>query len=132
LRQRQAGFTLIEVLVTTVIVAIAIVGVLGGIQSLTMADSKAQDAVLLQRLANEKLNDLRILQDPSTAGSSGDFSDRGYPDVTWSAEVDSTSTTNLDQVTITATRGKNDQSLTTMLYVAPQTTTATATGTAAP
>jgi len=113
--------------VTTVIVAITLVGVLGAIRSQALVESSANDATLLQRLANEKLNDLRILQDPSTGGDSGDFSDRGYPDITWTADVEQSNTTNLDQVTVTATRGKASQAITTLIYVIPATGTTTTT-----
>lgn len=130
MRRRNAGFTLIEVMVTTVIVAIAIVGVLGAIGSEAKERAQANDAVLLQRLANEKLNDLRVLQDPSSTTGNGDYSDRAYPDITWTAEVETTNTNNLDQVTVTATKGKESQSVTTLIYVVPATTTTTTTGAA--
>jgi type II secretion system protein I len=129
LKKSRSAFTLIEVLVATVIVAIAIVGVLGGISSITSTKSSALDAAFLQRLANEKLNDLRMLQDPTTAGSTGDFSDRGYPDITWSSDVETTSTTNLDQVSVTATRGNRSQEISTLIYVLPAAGTVTGTGT---
>jgi type II secretion system protein I len=133
LKRKSSGFTLVEVLVTTVIVALALVGVLGAISSETKAEAYANDAILLQRLANEKLNDLRVLQDPSDDGGNGDFSDRGYPDVTWSADVETSSTENLDQVEVTATRGKSSQSITTLIYVIPATSTSTTTtGTTTP
>jgi type II secretion system protein I len=128
MRRQQKGFTLVEVLVTTVIVAIALVGVIGAIGSQVKSQSKANDALLLQRLASEKLNDLRLLQDPSTSGGTGDFSDREYPNVTWSADVETTSTANLDQVTVTATEGSASQSITTLMYVPPATSTTSTTG----
>ena len=114
-------------MVATVVVAIAIVGVLGAIQTQASVQAKAIDAVLLQRLAAEKMNDLRVLQDPSSVTGTGDFSDRQYPDITWTADVETTSTTNLDQVTVTASKGKDSESITTMIYVVPATTTTTTT-----
>jgi prepilin-type N-terminal cleavage/methylation domain-containing protein len=126
-RKAHHGFTLIEVLVTIVLVTVAIVGVLGGIRSVKAADVKAQTADLLQRLATEKITDLRLLQDPSTGGTTGDFTDRGYPDITWSLEETNTSVTNLNQVTLTVTQGTESQSITTLVYIAPQTTTTTTT-----
>ena len=134
-KKSRRGFTLVEVLVATVLVAIAVTGVMGGIGALTSAQAKARDADLLQKLAAEKINDLSTLTDPTTIGSSGDFSDRNYPDVTWTADIESTNITNVDEVTITASRGKVSQSLMTMVYVPPQTgttTTATGIGAAAP
>jgi type II secretion system protein I len=129
MRRARNGFTLVEVLVTTVIVAIAVVGVMGAISSTTAVQASAKDALFLQSLANEKLNDLRILQDPSTAGSTGDFSDRGYPDIIWTADVVPSNTANLDQVTITVTKGKESQVITTLMYVLPAAGTTAGTGT---
>lgn len=127
------GFTLVEVLVTIVLVSVAIVAVLGGIRSVKAADFKAQSADLLQRLASEKMNDLTNLQDPNTGGTEGDFTDRGYPDITWALQEDMTSVTNLDQVAVTVTRGSDSETLTTLMFIRPLTTTTTTTtgGTAA-
>ena len=82
------GFTLVEVLVATLLVAVAVTGVMSGISALTLAQSRARDADLLQRLAAQKINDLSILADPTTVGSSGDFSDRKLPGCDlWSADI---------------------------------------------
>ena len=118
------GFTLIEVLVTTVLVAVAVTGVLGGIRAIGVTEARAHSADLLQRLAAEKMNDLRLLPDPSEAPSAGDFSDRGSAEVTWKLEVEATDTTTVDQVTVTASRGLDSQSLTTLMFVPPTTGTA--------
>lgn len=125
IRRSRHGFTIVEVLVTSVLVAVAVVATMGGIRSIMNAQSKAQTADLLQRLASEKLDDSRYLSSPDANGTSGDFSDRGYPDISWSMAVQAAGVTNLDQVTVTATRGNDSQALTTMMYVAPATTTTT-------
>jgi len=121
---------MIEVLVTTVLVAVAISGVLQALGSVEAAQAKAQTVDRLMRLASEKMEDLKILADPADGGSSGDFSDRGYPNTTWSLTETTTSITNLDEVTITVTDGKDSQSLNSMVYVAPATSSSTANGTA--
>lgn len=130
-RNASRGFTLMEVLVTVVLVSIAIVGVLGGIRAIKAADIKVQTADLLQRLASEKISDLSLLQDPSANGTEGDFTDRGYPDTTWSLQEDTAGITSLVQVTVTVTQGKESQALTTLMFVRPQTTTTTTTGSGA-
>lgn len=116
---KNHGFTLVEVLVTTVLVAVAVVGVLGGIRSIGAADVKARTADLLQRLAAEKLHDLKVLPDPSDAPDSGDYSDRGYADITWNLAIEATGANNVDQVTVTTTRGGDSQALTTLMFVSP-------------
>lgn len=126
MRRRSGGFTIIEALVTAVLVAVAVVAALGGIRALEAADAKAKQVVLLQRLAAEKVNDLRILADPSQAGSSGDFSDRGYKDITWAADVEATSVSNVDQIVVTATQGSVSQEVSTLEYI-PSTTSTSST-----
>ncbi len=115
----KRGFTMVEVLVTIVLVSVALVGVFGGLRSLQVADARAQTADLLQRLASEKIADLKLLGDPSTGAASGDFADRGYADVTWATAVEAMATTDVDKVTVTATRGRASQALTTLFFVRP-------------
>ena len=67
----KRGFTMVEVLVTVVLVSVALVGVFGGLRSLQAADARAQTADLLQRLASEKVADLKLLSDPATGATSG-------------------------------------------------------------
>lgn len=126
-RKAPRGFTLIEVLVTVVLVSVAIVGVFGGIRAIQNATAKAQTADLLQRLAAEKVSDLKLLSDPSVAGTEGDFTDRGYPDITWALQANAASITDLTQVTVTVTRGPESQAMSTLLFVRPQTSTSTST-----
>ena len=118
-KRPRCGFTLIEVLVTIVLVSVAIVGVLGGLRSIGAASARARTADLLQRLAVEKMNDLKLLSDPDTDRKDGDFSDRGYTDVTWSITVEASGATNVDQVTVTATQGRASQALTALVFVRP-------------
>jgi type II secretory pathway pseudopilin PulG len=121
--QRRGAFTLIEVLVTIVLVTLAVVGVFGGIRSLTKADIKAREADILQRLAAQKLAEMGTISDPNTAEPDGDFSDEGYPDVTWTMEVEPSGTLNVSQIVLTATRGEETQSLTALVFVRPVTGT---------
>ncbi len=110
---------MIEVLVTIVLVSIAIVGVMGGIRAIGQASARSRTADLLQRLASEKMNDIRLLSDPSAGSNGGDFSDRGYGDITWSVTTEASGADNVDQVTVTASRGGASQALTTLMFVRP-------------
>ena len=115
----KRGFTLIEVLVTVVLVSVAVVGVLGGIRSIQAAGARARGADLMQRLVAEKVGDIRLLSDPSTGGVAGDFSDRGHGEITWTARVETTGAANVDKVTVTATSGRDSQALTTLVFARP-------------
>jgi prepilin-type N-terminal cleavage/methylation domain-containing protein len=126
---RRRGFTLIEVLVTVVLVAIGVIGALGAIGSIESGREKAKTVDLLQQLAVEKVHDLSTVVDPSTYGSSGDFSDRGYPEATWTLDVEPTSVSNLDEITVTATLGKESQTVETEIFVQTENTSTTSTTT---
>ena len=115
----RRGFTLIEVLVTIVLVSVAVVGVLGGLRVIAAADAQTRSADLMQRLVAEKLGDMRLLSDPAAAGSTGDFSDRGYPEITWTAAVEATGAADVDKVTVTATGGRRSQAVSTLIFVRP-------------
>lgn len=118
---RRSGFTLIEMLVTVMLVSVAIVGVLGGIRAISAADLRAREADLLQRLAVLKLNEMGAVTDPQTSENKGDFTDQGYTDVSWVVEVVPSGTTNLDELTVTVTHGEATQALTGYLFVRPVT-----------
>lgn len=113
---------------TTVIVGMALVGVMGGIRALSQADIKAQKVQVLQRLAMQKMNELGSTVDVSTADTSGDFSDYGYQDISWQAQVQTSSVDNVDIVKVTATQANLSQSLSGLYYIRPTTTTTGSTG----
>ena len=130
-RKAQSGFTLIEALVTIVLVGIGVVGAFGGMRAIGQAQARADTANLLQRLAVDALNQLSEVTDPSTAATSGDFSSEGHPEISWKLDVQQANAQNLDQVTVTATLGNASQAVSGLIYVAPTTTTGStgATGT---
>ncbi|MES2463910.1 MAG: prepilin-type N-terminal cleavage/methylation domain-containing protein [Armatimonadota bacterium] len=116
---RRGAFTLVEMLVTIVIVAVAVVAVFRTIASLTETDIRARDADLLQRLACQKMSEMGVVTDPRTAENSGDFADQGYEAVTWTVEVEPSGTLNVEQVTITAQRDEASQQITGLIFQRP-------------
>lgn len=121
-RPRQPrGFTLVEVLVAVVLVAVALTGVMGGIRALGAADAKARDADLLQRLAAQKLSEMGAVTDPRTTEDSGDFAEQGYPDIEWTMTIEPSGAENVDKIAVTASRGNEEQTLTALVYIRPVT-----------
>ena len=123
------GFTLVEMLVTILLVGIGLASVFGGLRALSAADVKARDADLVQRLAASKLAEFGPVLDPATAGDKGDFTEEGHPEVSWEATVESGNATNVERVTVTATKNNTEQSLTGLVYTPPAATDATTGGT---
>lgn len=128
-RARGRGFTLVEVLVTCALVGVAIAGSLTALGQLARSESYARNAELLQRLAAQKLATLQIEGDIRTGDTSGDFSTEGYPEVQWQLALQTTTDQNVEEVTITATKGDSEQVLSELIFFRPTTTTTAATGT---
>lgn len=122
--RRFAAFTLVELLVAILLVGICMAGVFGGLTVLAQSDARARDVVLLQRLAQQKISDVELVGDPSLAEESGDFSEQGYPDATWSMTYEQEGDLlTLQRVTVTVDRLNHSQSLTTLVYVRPESST---------
>lgn len=115
----KRGFTLIEVLVTVVLVSVAVVGVLGGIRAVQAAGARARSADLMQKLVSEKLGDITLLADPDADGRAGDFGDRGHADIRWTEDIEATGAAGVDKVTVTATRSGRSQAISALMFVRP-------------
>ena len=124
----KRAFTLVEMLVTTALVGIALSGVLTALGRLSRSDAYARYAELLQRLAVQKLAELRVESDLRTAATKGDFSAEGYADAQWTLELQATEDANVEEATITALRGESEQVISELVFFRPE-ATPTGTGT---
>ncbi|CAN5421795.1 hypothetical protein BH11ARM1_BH11ARM1_06850 [soil metagenome] len=100
----KKGFTLIEMLVATVILGVGVAAVLGAYASISSSEDRARTVEKLQRLAVDKFSEMRATNDTFTANDNGDFSDRGDDNINWSMEVEPSGVENLQAVTITVTQ----------------------------
>lgn len=71
-RRREAGFTMIEVLVAILLTALTVIGVLGLFRIETRASSFSRRETEAAVLAQDKLEELRTLTAPSGTGSGSD------------------------------------------------------------
>ena len=85
-RGQRAGFTLIEVLATLVLVAIVLPVAMKGISLSLGAAVYAKTSVQAAHLADAKLNELVALGQLTTGTSSGDFGS-DYPDYHWTLQA---------------------------------------------
>lgn len=98
-RFRQNGFTIVEALVSAVLLAVGIAAAMSALGALAGAENRMRDRERFTALARSKYDEL-LLEDPNAASGddSGDFSDQGEPDVEWTWTSEASGTENLDAV----------------------------------
>ena len=121
----RKGFTLIEALAATALLAGGIAVVMGSLGALTKVESRFRDEDRMERLAVQKLDDLVATIDTGASSQNGDFKDQGENRYIWSSDVEPSGVENLTAVTVTV-HGANDRSetgpaakVTTLVYQAP-------------
>lgn len=110
------------------ILSVGIVAVYGGMNSLTRAEARARDQDLVQRLADEKYEELVSTEPDLSAPQNGNFDDRDLPNYTWEMESTPSGIESLQSITVRVEpRNGNAQAPTGLasglVYVPPVTTT---------
>lgn len=132
-RRPRTGFTLIEMIVATLVLAIGIVGAASAFSAATKASALAADTQTASLLAQQQLEQTETQAAGQLTGgdTEGDFG-ADYPGYHWKQSITSTDYTYLFQVSVTVTWGPNpprERTVTTYL-VNTQTNTSTSTTTA--
>lgn len=97
----QHGFTLIEMIVATLLLAIGVAGALAAFSSATKAAVTAEGLHTATLLAQRKMSDIEQQASQITGGDQqGDFGDE-YPGYHWQETVEATDYQNLFKVTVT-------------------------------
>jgi prepilin-type N-terminal cleavage/methylation domain-containing protein len=117
--RRRAGFTLIEVLATLLLMSIVLPVIMRGMSLATAAASTAKRRTEASTLADSKINELVATGQWQNGSTSGDFG-TDWPDYTWTADaVDYDGTNQELDVTVNWT-GRNGQpdalTVTTLVY----------------
>jgi prepilin-type N-terminal cleavage/methylation domain-containing protein len=119
-RRAQVGFTLVEVLVSIILLSVGVVASMKAMESVDRAEARVSSTDLLERLAAEKVKEVGMTSDPTTYSPSGDFTDQGYSDVAYTVQVEQTSISFVDQVVVTASKGSTTQEMTSLIYLSAQ------------
>ena len=97
------AFTLVEALAAVVILAVGVSSVLHGFTVLGRTELRMRTAEKLQRLAEDKYDELMATGQTSQSGLNGDFSDIGENGYSWSLDVEPSGVDNLNSVVVTVT-----------------------------
>lgn len=121
MRNRQGAFTLVEVLVATFIIGVAVTSMLSALTGLDRAELRVQDRDWIDRLAHEKLDELVATQTFLTE-SGGEFTDPEDAGASWAVEDEPTGIDGLSSVRVTVTGPRNLVSIAeTLVYTSPET-----------
>ena len=122
---RRRGFSLIEAVVSALLLVIGISSALRGMGSLATIESRTRESEIEHRLAVAKLEELIATGQASTANTnlSGDFNDQNEDRFTWQAQMSTTDTDTVQALTVTVIRVNSDRgsktSVSTLVYQQP-------------
>ncbi len=122
---RRRGFTIMEALVSSALIAIGVVAVLQALMGIARNDNQQMESERMQRLAAQKLDELVATGQLVNGEIEGDFADENEPNYTWVASVGATGISNLNSLTIKVSRQTSQRtystSLQTLQYVPSET-----------
>ncbi|MCS6863129.1 MAG: type II secretion system GspH family protein [Abditibacteriales bacterium] len=112
-RPRQSGFTLLELMVALVILALGIVGLMRAVSQGMAATAQIRDVTTATTLAQMKMEELASHIADLPAESRGDFGDEA-PEFSWRAVAEETDIAGLKKITVFVfwQRGNRQQSVT--------------------
>lgn len=101
-KSRRSAFTLIEVMVAAVLVAVGAVSLVAALAGFTRAELAVQDRDLVSLLAHQKLDELVATQGYLDQ-TSGNFQASGLESYTWEAQTEFTGTAGLNYLRVIVT-----------------------------
>ncbi len=97
---RNKGFTLLEVIVTMVIVVVGLVMISQAFSTGLRAVTVSDKATLVKMLAEQQIAQLEMQTFSTLQSANGNFAP-DHPEISWQEDVQSTALNNLKQVTLT-------------------------------
>ena len=108
--KRKLGFTMIEVLVATVLLGLGITMGFSALSSMTRTELRVRQVEKMNLLAVQKLNEVIAYGNIANQPTDGSFSDSGDPDYQWRMDTTASGTDNVATVRITVETSNNKTS----------------------
>jgi len=113
---KKRAFTLVEVLIATFMLAVAITAMMGAITGLTRAERAVAEKDFIDKIAHEKLEEVVATQ-AWVSQSGGSFDDERLRDYTWSIEEVNVGIDTLTGIQLTVSSvGKGNTIVSTVVY----------------
>lgn len=123
---RKRGYTLIEALVSAVLLAVGIVSGLSAMSNMTRTEGKARETQLFWKIAQEKFDEVRATGDIDFAPVDGTFEEPDRAGISWSVETEPSDVENLTTVRVQVYRTSEGEdsgiTLSTLIFVQPEVT----------
>ena len=108
--KRKLGFTMIEVLVATVLLGLGITMGFSALSSMTRTELRVRQVEKMNLLAVQKLNEVIAYGNIANQQTDGSFSDFGDPDYKWTMDTTASGVDNVATVRITVQTSNNKTS----------------------
>ncbi|RYG16313.1 type II secretion system protein [bacterium] len=121
----KRGFTLIEALVSAVLLAFGVTAVMLALGGQMRTEANVRRREVLLGLVRAKMDELAATTSTNTS-TDGDFGDQGFAGVTWGSSYEDTGIENVQALTVTVTDSADAQTElreSTLIYTPPVTTT---------
>lgn len=114
------GFTLLEVLVAGIIVAIGIAALMSGFGALSQSQRRMIERETVERLAQSKLKELVATREYDSV-TEGDFSLEGLEEYSWEVTLEESGIENVQYLRLTVSFGTTDRYATaeTLVFTPP-------------
>ena len=99
--KRLSGFTLIEVMVATLLLGLGITMGFAALSSMTTTELRIREVEKMNLLATQKLNEVLATGTVANQATDGNFDDYGEPKYKWTLDTVATGTDNLSTARIT-------------------------------
>lgn len=99
-RGSRRGFSLVEALVAVAVTGVGVTAALGGLRAIASGDARVRQIELMQRLANEKFEEVLATGEHASAPLSGTFEDRGLEGYAFTVDTEPSSTENLQIIRV--------------------------------
>ncbi len=117
---KRKAFTLVELLVAAVILAVGITGLVGALGGIERAERAVAQKELVERIAHEKLEEL-VATEAWQSESGGSFEQEELRDYTWTLEEVNVGITNMIGLRVTVSSINRGRAIaTTLVYTPPQ------------